>query len=150
MAQVIQETAAPCLHNQSFTLSAVISTLLSLFIYVIIYLSIYLFIYLSCFQLCGLVCVQSLWAVWREEKSIFRSLHELSIVSKQNQIKNISNPRKYLHCIAEHWRAAWRGWAAGLGAGAGRPPQTAFQLQVRRWSFASSKCFWLRKQPNKS
>ena len=40
MAQVIQETAAPCLHNQSFTLSAVISTLLPLSIYVIIYLSI--------------------------------------------------------------------------------------------------------------
>ena len=37
--------------------------------------------------MCGLVCVQSLWAVWREEKSIFRSLHELSIVSKQNLIK---------------------------------------------------------------
>ena len=32
-------------------------------------------------QLCGIVCVQSLWSVWREEKSIFRSLHELSIVS---------------------------------------------------------------------
>ena len=32
-------------------------------------------------QLCGIVCVQSLWSVWNEEKSIFRSLHELSIVS---------------------------------------------------------------------
>ena len=47
------------------------------------------------------MCVQSLWAVWREEKSIFRSLHELSIVSKQNLIKNISNPRKYLQNTGE-------------------------------------------------
>jgi len=33
------------------------------------------------FNVCGIVCVQSLWRCWREEKSIFRSLHELSIVS---------------------------------------------------------------------
>ena len=29
-------------------------------------------------QLCGLLCVQSLWRLWREEESIFRSLQELS------------------------------------------------------------------------
>ena len=28
----------------------------------------------------GIVCIQSLWSQWREEKSIFRSLHELSMV----------------------------------------------------------------------
>ena len=38
-------------------------------------------LFLFYLQLCGIVCVQSLWSVWREEKSIFRSLHELSIVS---------------------------------------------------------------------
>ena len=36
---------------------------------------------LTTLQVCGIVCVQSLWSRWREEKSIFRSLHELSIVS---------------------------------------------------------------------
>lgn len=29
------------------------------------------------FNLCGLLCVQSLWRLWREEKEIFRSLQEL-------------------------------------------------------------------------
>lgn len=32
-------------------------------------------------NLTGLVCVQSLWTVWREEKQLFRSLHELGITS---------------------------------------------------------------------
>jgi len=30
-------------------------------------------------NVCGIVCIQSLWSQWREEKSIFRSLHELSM-----------------------------------------------------------------------
>ena len=36
-------------------------------------------------QLCGLLCVQSLWRLWREEKSIFRSLQELSTGDLQEQ-----------------------------------------------------------------
>ena len=28
-------------------------------------------------QLCGIICVQSLWSAWMEEKSIFKSLQEL-------------------------------------------------------------------------
>lgn len=32
-------------------------------------------------NLTGIVCVQSLWTEWREEKSLFRSLHELGITS---------------------------------------------------------------------
>jgi len=31
------------------------------------------------FNMCGIVCVQSLWSMWSQEKSLFRSLHELSI-----------------------------------------------------------------------
>lgn len=33
------------------------------------------------FNVCGLVVIQALWSGWREEKSIFRSLHELSITN---------------------------------------------------------------------
>jgi len=29
------------------------------------------------FNLCGIVCIQSLWSAWREERSIFKSLQEL-------------------------------------------------------------------------
>lgn len=31
------------------------------------------------FNVCGIVCIQSLWSRWREEESIFQSLHELSL-----------------------------------------------------------------------
>lgn len=33
------------------------------------------------FNVCGLVVIQALWSGWREEKSIFRSLNELSVVN---------------------------------------------------------------------
>ena len=68
----------------------------------------FLFFICSNFQLTGLVCVHSLWTVWREEKSLFRSLHQLGIVSW------ISN-RDWDHDHAFYWwsRGWWR-WCTAM------------------------------------
>ena len=67
------------------------------------------FLYFCFLQLCGIVCVQSLWSVWREEKSIFRSLHELSIVSKK--IKNMrSSPPPFEYPWLFLWGKSVKFW----------------------------------------
>ena len=45
-------------------------------------------------QVCGIVCIQSLWSQWREEKSIFRSLHELSMVRLEKDKKTLPKAQR--------------------------------------------------------
>ena len=80
------------------------------------------------FQVCGIVCIQSLWSQWREEKSIFRSLHELSMVRlekklQENTAKGTADPR--------HWVFDFY-WA-------NQPVLIKFQLPIVWWKWKQWK-----------
>ena len=62
-------------------------------------------------QLTGLVCVHSLWTVWREEKSLFRSLHQLGIVSWMSKIMIMV--RDTFYWWSRRWWRWWRCWVTG-------------------------------------
>ena len=71
----------------------------------------FLFFIFTNFQLTGLVCVHSLWTVWREEKSLFRSLHQLGIVSWISKIMIMV--RDTFYWWSRRWWRWWRCWVTG-------------------------------------
>ena len=74
--------------------------------FVILYVTASIFL-ICIFQLTGLVCVHSLWTVWREEKSLFRSLHQLGIVSWMIMIM--------VRDAFYWWSRRWWRWCTAMG-----------------------------------
>ena len=74
----------------------------------IFYLLFSVFFIFTNFQLTGLVCVHSLWTVWREEKSLFRSLHQLGIVSWMIMIMIMVRDAFYW------WSRRWWRWCTAM------------------------------------